>query len=151
MNWTKNHVCQTWYFNLGISKFKYRSTEGLKVKFHLWVKSTILVVRNGLISHGRLYTWTENSSWFFLYLKPVEISKKCFNIIWTSLKVMSTLYIMGREQQSQNRVYVDCERTAGPIYLKFWHKISLMRTTEIQKMRTLAAKLTDLWLLIFQN
>ena len=25
---------------------------------------------------------------FFLYLKPVEISKKCFNTIWTSLKVV---------------------------------------------------------------
>ena len=33
------------------------------------------------VNHGRLYTWTENSFPFFLYLKPVEISKKCFNII----------------------------------------------------------------------
>ena len=41
-----------------------------------------------IISHGRLYTWTENSYPFFLYLKPVEISKKCFSIIWTSLKVI---------------------------------------------------------------
>ena len=39
-------------------------------------------------SHGRLYRWTENSFQFFLYLKPVEISNKCFNIIWTSLKVI---------------------------------------------------------------
>ena len=31
--------------------------------------------------HGRLYRWTENSFPFFLYLKPVEISKKCFSII----------------------------------------------------------------------
>ena len=31
--------------------------------------------------HGRLYRWTENSFPIFLYLKPVEISKKCFNII----------------------------------------------------------------------
>ena len=38
--------------------------------------------------HGRLYRWTENSFQFFLYLKPVEIWKKCFNIIWTSLKVV---------------------------------------------------------------
>ena len=30
--------------------------------------------------HGRLYRWTENSFPIFLYLKPVEISKKCFNI-----------------------------------------------------------------------
>ena len=35
---------------------------------------------DGKLVHGRLYTWTENSSRFFLYLKPVEISKKCFNI-----------------------------------------------------------------------
>ena len=40
------------------------------------------------IDHGRLYRWTENSFPFFLYLKPVEISNKCFNIIWTSLKVV---------------------------------------------------------------
>ena len=33
------------------------------------------------IVHGLLYRWTENSFPFFLYLKPVEISKKCFNII----------------------------------------------------------------------
>ena len=33
------------------------------------------------IIHGRLYRWTENSFPFFLYLKPVEISKKCFNTI----------------------------------------------------------------------
>ena len=33
------------------------------------------------VLHGHLYTWTENSSRFFLFLKPVEISKKCFNII----------------------------------------------------------------------
>ena len=30
--------------------------------------------------HGHLYRWTENSFPIFLYLKPVEISKKCFNI-----------------------------------------------------------------------
>ena len=39
----------------------------------------------GVCGHGRLYRWMENSFPFFLYLKPVEISKKCFNIIWTSL------------------------------------------------------------------
>ena len=33
------------------------------------------------LTHGHLYRWTENSFPFFLYLKPVEISKKCFNII----------------------------------------------------------------------
>ena len=38
--------------------------------------------------HGHLYRWTENSFPFFLYLKPVEILKKCFNTIWTSLKVV---------------------------------------------------------------
>ena len=41
-----------------------------------------------VLNHGRLYRWTENSFPFFLYLKLVEISKKCFNIIWTSLKVV---------------------------------------------------------------
>ena len=30
------------------------------------------------LTHGRLYRWTENSFPFFLDLKPVEISKKCF-------------------------------------------------------------------------
>ena len=35
----------------------------------------------GWMSHGHLYRWTENSFPFFLYLKPVEISKKCFNTI----------------------------------------------------------------------
>ena len=42
----------------------------------------------GKSNHGRLYRWTENFFPFFLYLKPVEISKKCFNTIWTSLKVV---------------------------------------------------------------
>ena len=31
--------------------------------------------------HGHLYRWMENSFPILLYLKPVEISKKCFNII----------------------------------------------------------------------
>ena len=34
-----------------------------------------------MTNHGRLYRWTENSFPFFLFLKPVEISKKCFNTI----------------------------------------------------------------------
>ena len=58
---------------------------------------------------------------------------------------------MRRELQSQNRVDGDYEKTTGPIYLKFWQKFLLMSTTEIQKKRILAAKLTDLWLLIFQD
>ena len=37
-------------------------------------KSTV----DNQIDHGRLYRWTENSFPFFLYLKPVEISKKMF-------------------------------------------------------------------------
>ena len=36
--------------------------------------------------HGLLYRGTENSFQFVLYLKPVQISKKCFNIIWTTYK-----------------------------------------------------------------
>ena len=32
-------------------------------------------------THGCLYRWTENSFSFFLYPKPVKISKKWFNII----------------------------------------------------------------------
>ena len=58
---------------------------------------------------------------------------------------------VGAELQSQNRVDVDYEKTTGPIYLKFWQKFLLMSTTEIQKKRILAAKLTDLWPLIFQD
>ena len=54
-------------------------------------------------------------------------------------------YNMRPELQSQNRINGDCEKTTGPIYLKFWHKFLLMSTTEIQKKKTLAAKLTDLW------
>ena len=42
-------------------------------------------------------------------------------------------YNMRPELQSQIRVYGDCEKTTGSIYLKFWHKILLMSTTEIQK------------------
>ncbi len=38
---------------------------------------------------------------------------------------------MGPELQSQNHIDVDCEKTTGPIHLKFWHKIQLMSTTEI--------------------
>ena len=52
---------------------------------------------------------------------------------------------------SQNRVNGDYEKTTGPIYLKFWQKFLLMSTTEIQKKKILAAKLTDLWPLIFQD
>ena len=58
---------------------------------------------------------------------------------------------MRRELQSQNRVDGDYEKTTGPIYLKFWQKFLLMSTTEIQKKRILAAKLTDLWPFIFQD
>ena len=39
------------------------------------------VAKNVKPIHGRLYKWTENSFPLFLYLKPVEISKKCFNTI----------------------------------------------------------------------
>ena len=81
--------------------------------------------------HGRLYRWTENSFPFFFYLQPVEISKKYFNITWTYLKV--TLTSMGAELQSINHVDIDCGKTTGPIYLKFWHKFLLMGTIEIQK------------------
>ena len=42
--------------------------EGLPISFHT-------------LYHGRLYRWTEISFPFFLYLKPVEISKKYFNTI----------------------------------------------------------------------
>ena len=45
-------------------------------KFHLHK----IVPGAGTIRHGHLYRWTENSFPIFLYLKPVEISKKCFNI-----------------------------------------------------------------------
>ena len=79
------------------------------------------------IVHGRLYRWTENS--------------------FPLVKVTN----MRRELQSQNRVDSDYEKTTGPIYLKFRQKFLLMSTTEIQKERILAAKLTDLWLLIFQS
>ena len=42
---------------------------------------TKVCIRSSAVSHGRLYRWTENSFPFFLSLKPVEMSKKCFNII----------------------------------------------------------------------
>ena len=42
-------------------------------------------------------------------------------------------YDMRPELQCQNRVNGDCEKTTGPIYLKFWHKFLLMSTIEIQK------------------
>ena len=42
-------------------------------------------------------------------------------------------YNMRPELQSQNDVNGDCEKSTGPIYLKFWHKFLLMSTTEIQK------------------
>ena len=58
---------------------------------------------------------------------------------------------MRRELQSQNRINGDYEKTTGLIYLIFWQKFLLMSTTEIQKKKILAAKLTDLWLLTFQD
>ena len=50
-------------------------TDGIEIKFQ---GAVILLFRRSM--HGRLYRWTENSFPIFLYLKPVEISKKCFNI-----------------------------------------------------------------------
>ena len=52
--------------------------------------------------------------------------------IWDVIWLYET-YNMRLELQSQNRVNGDCEKTTGPIYLKFWHKFLLMSTTEIQK------------------
>ena len=46
---------------------------------------------------------------------------------------MGALITMRRELQSQNHVNGDYEKTACPIYLKFWQKFLLMSTTEIQK------------------
>ena len=60
-------------------------------------------------------------------------------------------YNMRPDLQSQNRINGDYEKTTGQIYLKFWQKFLLMSATEIQKKRILAAKLTDLWPLIFQD
>ena len=51
----------------------------------------------------------------FLYLKPIKVTN------------------MRAELQSQIRVNGDCEKTTGPIYLKFWQKFLLISTTEIQK------------------
>ena len=39
-------------------------------------------------AQGELQEWTEHSTLIFENLKPVEISKNIFNIIWTSLKVV---------------------------------------------------------------
>ena len=64
---------------------------------------------------------------------------------------MGALTSMRRELQSQNRVNGDYEKTDGYIYLKFGPRFLLISTTEIQKKRILAAKLTDLWPLIFQD
>ena len=47
--------------------------------------------------------------------------------------MLYVLYNMSPELQSQNRVYINCEKNTGLIYLKFWHKFLLMSTTEIQK------------------
>ena len=56
---------------------------------------------------------------------------------------------MGAEQQSQNRDNSNYGKTTDPIYLKFWQKFLLQSTIEIQNKSILAAKLTNLWLLIF--
>ena len=71
----------------------WRKARTTKVRFFLQCsKMQLITLQNFHIqtwfSHGHLYRWTENSFPFFLYLKPVEISKKCFNTIWTSLKVV---------------------------------------------------------------
>ena len=47
---------------------------------HLQKKRAKWAKLAGLFSHGRLYRWTENTFPIFSYLKPVEISIKCFNI-----------------------------------------------------------------------
>ena len=41
------------------------------------------------------------------------------------LLVKPPLYNMSPELQSQNRVYINCEKTTGLIYLKFWQKFLL--------------------------
>ena len=50
-----------------------------------------------------------------------------------SIFFISETYNMRLELQIQNHVNGDCEKTTGPIYLKFWQKFLLMSTTEIQK------------------
>ena len=60
----------TYFFR---KKSFYRRQKNLEAQFRNWLLATM--------SNGRLYRWTDNSFPFFLYLKPVEISKKCFNII----------------------------------------------------------------------
>ena len=57
--------------------------------------------------------------------------------------MLVNLYSMRRELQSQNCVDVCYGKTTVPIYLKFWHKFLLLSTTEIQKEKSLALKLTD--------
>ena len=93
-----------------------------------------------IITHGCLYRWTENSFPFFFYIWNLAISKKCSNIIWTSLKSILLLEAstfgfqysrvetsvkiwekspaLGAELQSQNCVDVDYEKNTVRIYLK---------------------------------
>ena len=40
------------------------------------------------LKQGQLQEWTEHSTLIFENLKPVEISKNIFSVIWTSLKVV---------------------------------------------------------------
>ena len=49
--------------------------------YHIHTTWTVILVLEIEWTYSWTFRWTENSFPFFLYLKPVEISKKCFNII----------------------------------------------------------------------
>ena len=55
---------------------------GIEPQISVW-KAGLLTIRQ-----GQLQIWTEHSHTDLWNLKPVEISKNHFNIIWTSLKVV---------------------------------------------------------------
>ena len=88
----KQQRWQIWHRNSFFTKWTARVCFKINYEVSLLHEKTIFVQNQCLLiftlTHGRLYRWTENSFPFFLYLKPVEISKKCFNTIWTSLKVV---------------------------------------------------------------
>ena len=58
-----------------------------KAPFFFCGRKSVIIYRSK-VRQGQLQRWTEHSTLIFENLKPVEISKKFSNIIWTCLKVV---------------------------------------------------------------
>jgi hypothetical protein len=96
-----------------------------------------------LLCKDKLQEWTGHSTLISENLKIVEISKNNFQILF--------LYIVGGGKEQRNLRIALINSLVMRFILNLDLSFLLKSTTEIQKKRTLTAKLTDLWPLKRQN